>query len=582
MQKIPTSPTTPLVKNISITRNELSRLHLELLKNGDELSAKVLSRGTKGEIKLQIGEVKLTALTLADVMPGDIVKLKVVKAGQQIQLQFIATLKPSGTTNTKTTQPSAPVTNSKAVPDASNLIKVISIEPGKSLKANEQYTSKVISSDRSGVVKLKVGSTVIEGRSPKVLEVGQQIQIKSLSNGSKIQLQIMPSVQSISKEGMAKEQNLPLSQIRLLNVDIVKHAKQGDIIQAKVIANNSKGELSLKIGDLVTKVLTAVKLPVNKPIYLKVIKAEGEAILETLTPKEHKEQIKLDALRKILPRQQALGPGIQKLLDVEQGRTAELPQSVKESIVAILKQQPTPERLNLPSGLRQALVSSGLFSEPRLLAGLPVLTDLKVGLNQLIAQIRPMLQDSEFDAKRDILGARRVPLSTAQGAAQVVSSIQLGMLDELLRNSDSAVARIQAQQLASVPQDDSKHQVWHFELPILSGDKIEQINIEIDKGDPLNEEHSEIPWQITLQMNLTPLGEMRVQLKLNACSISTIFWAEEQETLSLLNKNIPTLKDALDKAGFDVNEMRVLHGLIKRRESDALIPENASLLSVKV
>lgn len=392
MQKIPTSPTTPLVKNISITRNELSRLHLELLKSGDELSAKVLSRGTKGEIKLQIGEVKLTALTLADVMSGDIVKLKVVKAGQQIQLQFIATLKPSGTTNTKHTQPSVPVTNSKAVPDASNLIKVISIEPGKSLKANEQYTAKVISSDRSGVVQLKVGSTVIEGRSPKVLEVGQQIQIKSLSNSSKIQLQIMPLVQSISKEGMAKEQNLPLSQIRLLNVDIVKHAKQGDIIQAKVIANNSKGELSLKIGDLVTKVLTAVKLPVDKPIYLKVIKAEGEAILETLTPKEHKEQIKLVALRQILPRQQAIGPGIQKLLDVEQGRTAELPQSVKESIVAILKQQPTPERLNLPSGLRQALVSSGLFSEPRLLAGLPVLTDLKVGLNQLIAQIRPMLR----------------------------------------------------------------------------------------------------------------------------------------------------------------------------------------------
>lgn len=156
------------------------------------------------------------------------------------------------------------------------------------------------------------------------------------------------------------------------------------------------------------------------------------------------------------------------------------------------------------------------------------------------------------------------------------------MLDELLRNSDSAVARIQAQQLASVPQDDSKHQVWHFELPILSGDKIEQINIEIDKGEISGEEHSEIPWQITLQMNLTPLGEMRVQLKLKARSISTIFWAEEQETLSLLNKNIPTLKGALDRAGFDVNEMRVLHGLIKRKDSDALIPENASLLSVKV
>ncbi len=102
----------------------------------------------------------------------------------------------------------------------------------------------------------------------------------------------------------------------------------------------------------------------------------------------------------------------------------------------------------------------------------------------------------------------------------------------------------------------------------------------IDRGTGGYEENDPTPWSITLQMNLTPLGPMRVQLTLQERNISTTFWAKEQHTLSLLNRNIPTLKSAFERAGMEVSGLRVLYGAIKVEEEN--IPDDISLVNVRV
>ncbi len=42
--------------------------------------------------------------------------------------------------------------------------------------------------------------------------------------------------------------------------------------------------------------------------------------------------------------------------------------------------------------------------------------------------------------------------------------------------------------------------------------------------------------------------------------LSTIFWAKQQQTLSLLHKNIPLLRNNLERMGLKVGRIEAYHG----------------------
>jgi len=292
--------------------------------------------------------------------------------------------------------------------------------------------------------------------------------------------------------------------------------------------------------------------------------------------KEYLKQIRLSAYRAILPRQQNLVESLQKLIDSNQPKGEPLPPNIKASIEALIKQLPPPEKVSNTPQLRQALADTGLFTEAKLLTGLVSRSDLKVNLNQLISLIRPMLAELQGGIGKSKGGVK----PGASPAHSGISAAQLNLLGELFRNSDSAIARIQAQQLASLPQDESTQQIWHHELPIYHNDKLESLSILIERERCADGDNESTPWGITLQMNLSPLGPMRAQLKLTGCMISTTFWAEEKRTLTLVNQNLPTLKSAFERAGLEVSDLRVLHGRITPQEER--LPEDLSLVNVKV
>lgn len=594
MHKIQSTPHGSAMP-LSINGTEFTLLHSELLKEGMILTAKVLSRSAMGMVKLQIGDIPLSALTQAELKRGEVVNLKVVKVGQKLQFQIILSSDAVDTGERNTKQDVAPIVSSLSAsslsshtPDAhlAGVIKILSLNPKITFDSGSHLEARVLLTNKAGIIRLQIGQVTIEGTSISHFKAGQRFTVQVAGDPQQPLLKIISAVEANGIAPANSPSNSPSSSkpdnvlIRPVSSEplpvLLKGVIKGDLIQARVVANNLQGLLSLKVGDSVIKVATELQTLKEQTLYLKVIKGGERPVLEQVSRKEFNHQLILSAYRKLLPRQQSLISGVQKLLDVNQSQAKDLPPIIKESIALLVKQLATPDKLALPTELRQTLLNSGLYAERKLVTGMPMRADFKIGISQLISLIKTSFSNRQRDAKRDMSGVSTI----SKAAQQSAQTVPLDILGELLRSSDSAVARIQMQQLASLPQEDSGQQSWHFELPILNGDKLEQISIVIDRGIGEEEENDPSPWSITLQMNLTPLGPMRVQLMLQERNLSTTFWAEEQHTLSLLNRNIPILKSAFEKAGMEVSGLRVLHGAVKVTEEN--IPDDISLVNVKV
>jgi flagellar hook-length control protein FliK len=90
-------------------------------------------------------------------------------------------------------------------------------------------------------------------------------------------------------------------------------------------------------------------------------------------------------------------------------------------------------------------------------------------------------------------------------------------------------------------------------------------------------EHKPV-WSLTLQMNLQPLGPMRVQLRLEGKALATLIWAERQGTMQLLEQHLPELQQAFEQADLEVVRLQVYQAKITQPET---IPQVEGLLREK-
>ncbi|MDH3354312.1 MAG: flagellar hook-length control protein FliK [Chromatiales bacterium] len=557
MNKMPTTSSDSLVQR-PLKMGGAELISGDFLKKGEIILARIISSDVKGRVILQMGEIKLAANTQGGVEVDSIVNLKVINSGKEPLLQIVSQ-----------SDKSQLQLKSGGQPLVKDVIKLLSLSSPLILNKQEKIEAKVVSaSDLNGMVKLLVGQKNYEGISANNLKRGETILLELVRGGKNPQLRIISSGESNNR---AESKALP---IKLLTPLALKGITVGELLVAKVIANNVKGEVTLRLGEEVMKIATERPVTKGQEIYLRVIKDGHSPQVEQISVKTYLQEIRLGAYRSILPRQANLTEALQKLVNTGQVKSADLSSTVKAPIEALIKQLPTIDKVSVAPQLREVLSNTGLFTEAKLLAGLMVRSDLKMDLNHIISVIRPILLERHAKPSKD--NPKLAVTSKQAGAGNIPQSF----LDDLFRSSDSAVAKIQAQQLASLPSDDSLQQVWHYSLPVHNGDKLDQFNIQIERKEKDKDDNESISWGITLQVDLTPLGPMRVQLKLKDKAVSTTFWAEKQSTLTLVNQNLPTLKGAFERAGLVVTDLRVLHGLITPMEDN--IPKDLSLLNVKV
>ncbi len=211
----------------------------------------------------------------------------------------------------------------------------------------------------------------------------------------------------------------------------------------------------------------------------------------------------------------------------------------------------TPERLKL------ALHQSGLLLESNLAQGQPITVDIKSSLLKLLFFLKPL-----------VMHAQATHLSTSSsvqaGSIAANSNILLRLMTELMAQSEGALARIQLNQMASLPQEESARQVWQFELPFNHSDKTEHVGIQIQRDEVSKEGEENTNWSVKLQFNIEPTGPITAHLILIGEEISSHFLATRSSSAETIEKMLPKLSAAFVAAGLKIGTVTAHHGDVNK------------------
>lgn len=157
---------------------------------------------------------------------------------------------------------------------------------------------------------------------------------------------------------------------------------------------------------------------------------------------------------------------------------------------------------------------------------------------------------------------RHLPLQSQKPQSPTLVMLQHRdqVIDELIRQAEGSIARVQLSQLASTPQDSNTPQSWTFELPLRHGENIDVVQLRIEKDDSQEDEEQESRWQVTLTLDLPEIGTVYATITIQGERSSTRLWAVEKETALLIDNNLQLLRDALEKHGVNAGEISCHHG----------------------
>ena len=376
---------------------------------------------------------------------------------------------------------------------------------------------------------------------------------------------------------------IPITQILLpsstqtAREPLLQNLKPGQILQGTAMSGNIDGRMSLQIG--VTRLIAETRLNVRpgQPLTLQVIHAEKTPELRVLLPPTL-ESLKATALKNLLPKQLPLSEAFRALTQAVRETSREsLPPAVKTQALTLVSRLPAPSDPGFKNQMQRVLSESGLLTESKLLRGINPAGELKPQLTRLIERIVQLLPENRLLQAN--LDPKLFP-APSRPAPEALPDNSVKLLIGLLKQLDGAVARIQTQQLASLPQEDPGRQVWQFEMPVRNGSDIDLFQFRIGReAVPLTGKNGETAWSLTLKMDLDNLGAMRVQLRLLGESLTTLIWSERATTNSLVQSRLDELRSAYEQRGLKVERLEARLGVVDTGDER---PHDGSLLSEKV
>ena len=162
------------------------------------------------------------------------------------------------------------------------------------------------------------------------------------------------------------------------------------------------------------------------------------------------------------------------------------------------------------------------------------------------------------------------PVPASLPASLPVSSLEMSSparaAMELSRQVESAVARIQISQTASLPSPDGSA-FWVLELPVRQqhGSGVVQLRIERDRQAAHGAQPT--PWSVWLALDLNGLGPVRAHVVARADTISATFWAEHETTAQLFNGCLDELQCRLTQAGLHPGALGCRSGIPPRPDA---------------
>jgi hypothetical protein len=160
----------------------------------------------------------------------------------------------------------------------------------------------------------------------------------------------------------------------------------------------------------------------------------------------------------------------------------------------------------------------------------------------------------------------QLPITTPQGT-QATKPDSQESLDILLRQLSqqllASLARTQSQQLETLSNrqnlnsdNNTGPQQWTFELPIINGRHIDNLQLLIEKQlNRSQQQHEKNRWTVMLNFDLHQLGTLNVELNIIGKSVSAKLWAAQQDTLNKVKGELDSLKQSLERAGVTVKTL---------------------------
>lgn len=421
--------------------------------------------------------------------------------------------------------------------------------------------------------------TTLQAESPRPLAQGSALLVTALSD-TRLAL-------ALQAGGDKPLTSLDLQQLPL-----------GTLVQGKVVSRDALPTQNAQpvyrlLVNLLNTPLAGSQLALDSPLELPLgsllsAQVQGSQNLAFLPLSSRLDQLVLGQQLAAQQNRQASLEGLFKgLQNLSAGDDA-----LRGSIDKLLGALPDSSQLSTAKGLAQALESSGVLLEAKLLQGqtaaLP--QDLKANLLRLIAQLMPQLPGGAGTLAglqnalnqnlptlaRQLLGVNATGGSARQQALTfpLPSRLLQNMdgeadLETLLKLAAAAVSRLQTHQLSSLAQtqvDANGNLVttWQLELPMRHQQEVIPLQVKLqreDSGKAEKAEQKDTLWKVELAFELDHLGPLQVRAQLLRGSLSSQLWAERADTTQLINAELGHLRERLQAAGLEVGELACSQGM---------------------
>jgi len=339
---------------------------------------------------------------------------------------------------------------------------------------------------------------------------------------------------------------------------LLSQLQPGYSLDAVVTAKLAENSFVLKLpGGQLLRAQTPNVLELGQILKLEVVKAgtvpELKIIVaERAAPPE--QAAVLQALRQFLPKQQSLADfavSLRQIATLTDGKSTAVSATIHEALGALLSK----DDLMSAEGLKRGVSNSGVFLEAKLANLAATLQgDLKGHLLMLA------------DALQKVQGnAESIHAATGQAddsvPADMSADILAGALDNaLLNKTEGAIARIVLDQLASLPQNDDKQNVWQIEIPFTDGHHTDAVKLKINRDGRANQAGDPANWSVVLELNPPGLGTLHSRISLANDVIDTYFWSDRQTTTALVQEHLALLSARYTQAGLSVGQLSALEG----------------------
>jgi hypothetical protein len=138
----------------------------------------------------------------------------------------------------------------------------------------------------------------------------------------------------------------------------------------------------------------------------------------------------------------------------------------------------------------------------------------------------------------------------------------------LLGETDAAIARVHLHQISSLPDErgaahrpDAPDGRWSCEVPVNVDGRTAMFGFVIERdGRQTAQDKHKKKWRVRAALDLPDTGAVEADVRLRGDVVNAGILAERAETVALLEPLLPTLRDGLTAAGFEVESLYVRLG----------------------